>query len=386
MTKKSKIFYISFLIISISLILAILNRDFLFSFFKINKNKTQPENTLEKKYIYTQNLFLNGKEFDKTAFVYVQGATVKGSDAFSTDTIPANRIEFYENSDEVPHVLQQSIFSANTNITIDSFFIGAYEVTQELYNYVMGQFAKTFTEYDINPSPSYFKMDVTSGEKQELRPVERVSWYDAILFCNSLSALCGFDCCYEVSNAVIHPDTGSCIAADVSFDISKNGFRLPTESEWEYACRGCDTESENWNFTYAGSNKIEDVAWFCTEGNFNIKVSDDEYTRIGLTHEVGLKKANSIGIFDMIGNVQEWCFDDYHKISNHKQKRNLDNPFLLKHWGIESTENPNLKVARGGSWYRVSGESTVNFRLALKDDSRNIGCGIRLVRRPYQDE
>jgi len=141
---------------------------------------------------------------------------------------------------------------------IKSFYISKYPVTQALYNKII--------------------KGITVSRELEFLPVVNVSWHNSIQFCNLLSKENGLNECY------------SFIGEDILCDFESNGYRLPTDAEWQYACK-------------AGSNKyhygiINDVAWY---------VDNSE----GEVHEVGKKAPNDYGLYDMLGNVWEWCWDLY---------------------------------------------------------------------------
>ena len=191
--------------------------------------------------------------------------------------------------------------------TVSSFYIAETEVTQALYKSVMGK----------NPS----------GFAGESRPVEHVSWYDAVEFCNRLSEKEGLEKCYSGSG-----DKTKC-------DFSKNGYRLPIEAEWEYAAKGGDRSG---GFKYSGSNDIGEVAWYWDN-------SDEQ------THPVKSKKPNELGLYDMSGNVWEWCWDWY-------------------------SDSGTGRVSRGGSWDYNAGHCSVSYRGYDNPSSTNVNLGFRLAR------
>ena len=175
--------------------------------------------------------------------------------------------------------------------TVDIFVAWAsdHEVTQNEYEAVMGT------------NPSYFSSNPASRETQEDRPEERMCWYDCLVYCNKRSLNEGLTPCYTVKGSSNPSDWGfvptsrnsDWDAATCNFEA--NGYRLPTEAEWEYLARGGNT-SNSGQTVYSGSDIIDNVAWY--KGNSGNK-----------THEVKKKAPNAFGLYDMSGNVREWCWD-----------------------------------------------------------------------------
>ena len=237
-------------------------------------------------------------------------------------------------------------------VTLSGFYIGKYEVTQEQYQTVMGT------------NPSYFTTAngraPATGETAEKRPVEYVTWYDAVEFCNNLSDLESFTPVYTITNrtpASGYPITGATVTAN----WSNNGYRLPTEAEWEYAAKGGDpTAAEFVAYTFSGGDTVGNVAWY----------TDNSSNR---THEVGKKAPNKLGLYDMGGNVFEWCWDWYGGYSSAAQT----NPTGQV---LEVGDNGG-RVRRGGSYNYADTTVRSAYRSYYNPNDTANSIGFRIVRR-----
>jgi formylglycine-generating enzyme required for sulfatase activity len=214
------------------------------------------------------------------------------------------------------------------SVTISrDFLMSTYEITQKQYEEVMGT------------NPSYFK-----GENL---PVERVSWYDAVEYCNKLSEMEGLEKCYSGSGD------------NIVCDWDANGYRLPTEAEWEYAAKaGTITDFYNGNLTNAICTPIDanldNIGWYCGNGN-------------NKTQEVGKKAPNAFGLYDMSGNVLEWCWDWYANYSGGTDPK-----------GPAGGSN---RVCRGGSWnFNADYCRSANRNNSRNVDNRYTDIGFRVVR------
>lgn len=218
---------------------------------------------------------------------------------------------------------------------INAYDIGKHEVTQNVYASVMGY------------NPSNFYNNPADGETQDLRPVENVSWYDAIVFCNRLSVIMGKTPCYSVNGTTdtvkwgYKPHDGDRINYTVVCDMSANGYRLPTSGEWEMAARGGTVGG--WDFNYSGSDNQYDVGW-------------TSYTSNDRTHQVGIKEANALGLYDMTGNVYEWCNDAY-----------------------DSNDSSDQFIQRGGCFESYNDSCAVTYRSRDYRQRRSEGIGFRIV-------
>jgi formylglycine-generating enzyme required for sulfatase activity len=209
-------------------------------------------------------------------------------------------------------------------VTVKSFYMGKYEVTQKEWAAVMGS------------NPSNFKGDNL--------PVEQVSWNDAIEYCNKLSLKEGLTPAYRGSGNA------------VTCDFNASGYRLPTEAEWEYAAK--EGNKDYISYEYSGGNGVDGVAWY---GGNSGRTS----------HPVGTKQANSLGLYDMSGNVWEWCWDWFGNYSSGSQT----NP--------TGAFSGTRRVFRGGSWLNDAASVRSAFRHNFTPSDRGNYLGFRLVRSQF---
>lgn len=214
-------------------------------------------------------------------------------------------------------------------VNLSTFYISRYLITQQLWQRIMGN----------NPS----------SIKGENLPVDNISWVDGISFCNKLSLNEGFEECYSIN--------GDC----VSILPNKSGFRLPTEAEWEYAACGGKKRS---GFRYSGSNSLKNVGWYNENSGYsNIKKTSSQ------CHPVGLLKPNELGLYDMSGNVCEWCWDWYGTYSS------------MTSFNPLGPESGRSRVYRGGRWSDNATNCRISYRNCASPSGRQdyFGIGLRLV-------
>ncbi len=247
---------------------------------------------------------------------------------------------------------------------IPDFYIGKYEVTQKEWVEVMGSNPAEFkdknfkVEYASNPS------EFKGGNL----PVEMVSWYDSVEYCNKRSIKEGLEPYYNIDKDKKDPentDENDDIKWTVTMNEGANGYRLPTEAEWEYAAGGGQMSK---NYTYSGSNQAEEVAWYW-ENSGDVKLSGFwNWPAIennnNKTKPVGEKKPNELGLYDMSGNVREWCFD----------------------WFEDPDSNSgSFRVFRGGGWLGDSYCCEASFRDRWNANSRSSDTGLRVCRGEYRE-
>ncbi len=316
--KKNKII-LSLMIILVSLVvnaqnLVVYTNDGVETFFEISSIDSIKIISQEDISNVETDIFSN---LEKDEMVYVKGGT------FTMGATSEQGSDY--DSDELP----------THQVTLSDFYIGKYEVTQQLWEYVM-KYSGTAAD---GSTMSAYGSDVWLGSNPSSSygvgnyyPAYYVSWEDIVnIFIPRLNKITG------------------------------KTFRLPTEAEWEYAAQGGNKSK---GYKYSGSNTIGEVAWYEVNA-YNVGSSSPDYG----THQVGTKAPNELGLYDMSGNVWEWCSDWYS--SSYYSSSPSTNP--------TGPTSGSYRVGRGGSWFNYAQYCRVSYRNASTPGARYYDVGFRLV-------
>ena len=243
------------------------------------------------------------------------------------------------------------------SVTISSFYIGKYEVTQKEWIEIMGS------------NPSQFKGDNL--------PVEMATWYECVEYCNKRSIKEGLKPYYNIDKNKKDPNNGNDtddIKWTVTINAGANGYRLPTEAEWEYAAGGGQMSK---SYTYSGGNDVDKVAWYWKNSGDTNLTGVWSWSMIEKNHcktkSVGGKEPNELGLYDMSGNVREFCWDWYGDLESTETWRVVETD-------PKGSSSGSLRVWRSGGWLGDASCCESSFRGSYEANNRGPDQGFRVCR------
>jgi formylglycine-generating enzyme required for sulfatase activity len=291
----------------------------------------------------------------------------------------------------IPGGGSEGVFVQGRQVRLSPFFIAQYETTYALWYWV-----RIWAQHEGYSFTNKGREGSSDNEGEptatQYEPVSSINWRDAVVWCNAYSELMGKVPEYTYRGQVIRDsnDIVSCNGAQMRME---EGYRLPTEAEWECAARGGNPKQKGWDYLYPGINREEDlgaIAWYHENAE-------------GTTHPVGQKKPNLLGLYDMGGNVWEWCWDWYHRLvwyegrpqdqtdqeAGHALQELTGDSLWDREWYQDiiprDRDNPKgavsgaTRVRRGGGWDSIQFQVKVTHRGSSIPACTNRSIGFRVV-------